>query len=176
MLIARSLTELVSRWDMGDLPAIEQDVVGVQVVPLLLQCLTKTLESQREDGGWGSVGPWEETAYAILSLVSLLSLPLPAGLSRKAAVAMERGRGFLRTRGDSHCEFLWIEKVTYGSKHLSDAYVLAGLHARPEALSGHRSMSTTVLSDHDRRLEDILSVQGQVANMAGAGLGEVVRV
>jgi ABC-type phosphate transport system permease subunit len=156
MLVSQSITDLVSRWDSGDLPAIEHDIIGLQAVPLLLQCLRKTLHGQRADGAWGAVGLIEETAYAVLTLVSLLSLPMPATLSRKALAAMDAERRFLRARGDSHCEFLWIVKITYGSKHLLDAYVLSALHARPE------SLSSRTLPEHEPRLEEILLTQGQV--------------
>jgi hypothetical protein len=131
------------------------------------------MATQRPDGAWGSLGPFEETAYAVLTLVSLLSLPLPASLSRKAILAIETGRAFLLTRGDAHCEFLWIEKITYGSKHLMDTYVLTALNASSEALRGHQTKA--VMCSHDVEMEELLLVQGEVEKMAGAAVGHYVR-
>lgn len=176
MLISRSLVELVSLWNSGGLSTIDHDVIGFQAIPLLLKCLTKTLATQGPDGAWGSVGPLEETAYAILTLASILSLPLPTTLSRRAADAVEEGRKFLRTYRDAYCEYLWIEKITFGSKHLMDTYILAALNVKPEALCRHGTFSPATISDRDMELEEILSVQGWVAGTVSDAVGKGVRV
>jgi hypothetical protein len=174
MLISRSLVELFSRWSFGGLPLFEGDVVVFQIVPLLLRCLSQILASQRPNGAWGLLGPFEETAYAVLALVSLLSLPLPVSLSRKAILAMEMGRAFLLTRGDTHCEFLWIEKITYGSKHLMDTYVLTALNASSVTL--YRDQTRAVLSSDNLELEELILAQGEVERMASTLAGDRVLV
>jgi hypothetical protein len=176
MLISRSLVELLLRWGSGSLPTIDNDVIALQAVPLLLKCLSVILETQSHDGAWGSIGPFEETAYAILALVSLLSLPLPTNMYRKAVAAMEKGRGFLLTLNDTHCEFLWVEKVTYGSKRLMNTYVLTALNAKSEALWERFAVSSAGLSYHNSNSGEILSVQGLLEDVASGVVGVGVGV
>jgi len=62
MLVARSLTELLHEWDAGKLPQVASSLLVEKVVPVLLKCLVRTMQSQQFDGSWGSIGPCEETA------------------------------------------------------------------------------------------------------------------
>ena len=94
----------------------------------LFQCLTSTLQSQQADGSWGRKGPREETSYAVLTLASLLALPIAQPLRPQMDSAIDHGRQFIEASEICRPEYLWIEKVSYGSKNLAKAYEIAALY------------------------------------------------
>ncbi|RYP91060.1 hypothetical protein DL770_002805 [Monosporascus sp. CRB-9-2] len=99
-----------------------------EFVPMvLLQVLIKTLQSQRMDGSWDGV--CETTAYAVLTLtaVSRVSCIPPQLNNDEMIAAIQRGKAFLELHRASWTDgsYLWIEKVTYASSILSEAYCLA---------------------------------------------------
>lgn len=97
-------------------------------MPTLFQCLTSTLQSQQAEGSWGCKGPQEETSYAVLTLASLLALPIAQVLRPQMDSAIDRGRQFIKASETRQPEYLWIEKVSYGSKNLANAYETAALY------------------------------------------------
>ena len=145
--MARSLTELVQLWNCAHstdkaagqgMRRLSPTLLRERVIPTLFQCLVRTLQSQHIDGSWGHKGPNEESAYAILTLASLLSLPLAQFFRPEIISAIDRGRTFLKTSqlGISiRPEYLWIEKVTYRSTNLAEAYIVAALYTSIEKRS-----------------------------------------
>lgn len=129
MLVARSISELVERWQTGNFPSFSSTIIQDDIRALLVQCLCRILEGQSPSGAWGAIGPREETAYAVLALISLASLSWDSQAQRAIAHAIQLGRDSLRSTSNHAPEFLWIEKVTYGSAFLAESYVLAALHA-----------------------------------------------
>lgn len=97
-------------------------------MPTLFQCMTSTLQSQQADGSWGRKGPREETSYAILTLACLLTLPIAQPFRPQMDSAIDRGRQFIQASEICQPEYLWIEKVSYGSKNLANAYEIAALY------------------------------------------------
>lgn len=128
MLLARSMIELLRAWDGNKFPELPRMLLQEKAIPVLFHCLARTLQSQRIDGSWGSKGPREETAYAILTLASLSVLPLAQLFRPQIISAIESGRSFLKKHKTRRPEYLWIEKVTYGSANLSEAYNIAALY------------------------------------------------
>ena len=98
------------------------------MIPTLFQCLIRTLQSQQPDGSWGHKGPREETSYAVLTLASLLGLPVAQPLRPRVRLAIDRGRQFLSISKINQPECLWIEKTSFGSKNLANAYSTAALY------------------------------------------------
>ena len=137
MLMARSLTELLREWDAGRLPQVASGLLVEKVVPVLVACLARTLQSQQSDGSWGRIGPREETAYAILTLASLLSLPFAQPVRSEMIRKLQRGRNSLLSMEGWRPEYLWIEKVTYGSRYLAEAYVVAAMFMNVDKSDGH---------------------------------------
>lgn len=129
MLLAQALVGAVKFW--GSNP---DDVVGPSLnklvrdrIPLItLQIIVRTLSAQDKSGSWKE-SP-EITAYAVLTLERLFDLPwcAPAGLDVHIREAISRGTGFLEQAVISPA-VVWVEKVTYGSSILSEAYCLAAL-------------------------------------------------
>jgi hypothetical protein len=130
MLIAKSFTELLSRWQEGRLAQIPDEIINQKVVPTLVKSLQHIVENQGQDGSWGKIGPYEETAYAILALTCFLDLPLPPEVLHRTSIGVRCGREFLSKRGDAPPEFLWIEKTAYGSPFLMNAFALTALYCR----------------------------------------------
>jgi hypothetical protein len=91
-----------------------------------LHLLVRILHCQQASGGWDEV--CEVTAYAIFALSSMARLPWIRQLGIDCIItAVERGKLFLLSNRNqwSKGHYLWIEKVTYASKVLFEAYCLA---------------------------------------------------
>ena len=130
MLLSESLMKFLTSWEQGELPASGSNPELVQrTLITLFQVLVRTLQAQNEDGSWGPKQA-EPSAYAILTLVSLASLPVAVAIKPRILAAIKHGRAFLSNMSDNiEPEYLWIEKVTYRSKNFHQAYVLAALNA-----------------------------------------------
>jgi hypothetical protein len=127
MLIVQALTRLLHLYDKSELPEISSDLLRDQIPVVLFQALVRCLRSQASDGSWSK--STEVTAYAVLTLANLASLPFIDAIADTVHQTIELGRQYLEIhRDDREAEHIWIEKVTYGSKSLYKAYTLAALH------------------------------------------------
>jgi hypothetical protein len=133
MLITKALAKVLTMFQCGHLPQIASTVIETQLQPLLVDCLQQTCQAQQPNGSWGVVGPYEETSYTVLTLINLAGLSLFSDMRHVIDEAQHQGRQFLLSKDRVSCEYLWIEKITYGSQFLVDAYMLSALHAKPEA-------------------------------------------
>ena len=126
---------LLLLWDQGKVSRFETNTTIIEnVLIALFQALTRILRAQGSDGSWDK-GRTESSAYAILALVCLESLPIANSLRPYIHSATRRGREYLEARsGDINTEFTWIEKVSYGMKPLHKAYTLAALNASTSTL------------------------------------------
>jgi hypothetical protein len=99
-------------------------------IPMVaLHILIKILHSQQNNGSWGG-GNCEVTAYAILALGWLSELPFIRAIRPEnygIAAAMARGKTYLHSqRNDWRIgSYVWVEKVSYASNMLSEAYCIA---------------------------------------------------
>ena len=128
MLLSGAMIRLLELYDRGVLKlpaALLQDQVPV----VLTQIVSRTLLTQFSTGAWGANGSPEATAYGILTLAALITLPWLTPLRDQVEFAMQEGQKFLLSaQGDwDKPQLLWIEKVTYGSRRLSEAYCLAAM-------------------------------------------------
>ncbi|KAK3367921.1 hypothetical protein B0H63DRAFT_424064 [Podospora didyma] len=129
MLLSQSLTSALCLWAEGNMvqePSTDSILDGVI---LLYQLLLRMLRCQEEDGSWS--GKREITAYAVIAISRIAVLPMTLSILPQISSSLERGRAYLRqylepsTKLDP--EHIWIEKVTYGSRNLSQAFLLAAL-------------------------------------------------
>lgn len=117
----------LKRWGKQelDMVAVPKKLIYQDIPRTLLDILSRTMRLQGADGSWESKR--EVTAYAILTLAPLLSLPWVDFLKPEGIACMYRGKAYLENNrhlwGDA--ERLWIEKTVYSSSHLSQAYCLA---------------------------------------------------
>lgn len=129
MLLSQSYRLLYDRLQKGDLldELFDVYVLNERIPMLLLQILIKTIQSQHLDGSWD--GACEITAYAVLALSAISHVPCVLLLPHNENIlaAIQRGKTFLNLHRsdwtDGH--YLWVEKVTYASSILSEAYCLA---------------------------------------------------
>ncbi|KAK3386276.1 hypothetical protein B0T20DRAFT_465316 [Sordaria brevicollis] len=135
MLISQSFASLFDAMAVN--PALEASVFQLapelreQIPTTSLHVLTKVLGSQGLDGSWAN-GIAEVTAYGILTLSWLSHLPWIQQLGRMHGVnfitaSIENGKAFLEAHKQDwkKGQYLWIEKVTYASPVLCEAYCLA---------------------------------------------------
>ena len=131
MLMSQSLMKLLEMWDKEILPGLDGDLIHNELPLVLFQALSRTLQRQRASGFWGRTDSPEETAYSLLAIAALSSLPFIGPLDEDIQNAIHKGRAALESLSGavSTAEYLWIEKVTYSSPILCETYILAALHA-----------------------------------------------
>jgi hypothetical protein len=108
-------------------------------VPILaLEVLSKLLLAQEANGSWND--GCEVTSYAIIALAALSRLPwIQQSNDSRLSTAVERGQAYLLAnrhlwRDGSH---MWVEKVTYTSPVLSEAYCISAAWVKPVASQPH---------------------------------------
>ncbi len=130
MLLSEALMQVVQAWDNNLLAGLPLELIAECIPLVTLQILIRTLSTQSTNGSWKN-SP-EITAYAILTLKRLVHLPwISTVLSPIARESIDRGVKYLEVneaKWDTP-EFVWVEKVTYGSHVLSETYCLAALQA-----------------------------------------------
>jgi hypothetical protein len=127
MLTAQALLLLLKRWAKLDMVTenIPHKLMSHDIPRTLLGILAQTMSSQNSDGSWES--KLELTAYAVLTLAALFSLPWFDFLKFEGIACMLRGKAYLEENRLQWrvAERLWVEKTVYGSPNLSQAYCLA---------------------------------------------------
>lgn len=135
---------LLRSWESGQLAALPQDFVSERISVVLIEICNRTLLGQNSDGSWG---PPEVTAYAVLALVSISSLPHVGLLETEISSAIKTGRHFLSQSQDRWAEpqYVWIGKVTYGVSAISLGYCLSALGALPRPYSSNGRLTNLVI-------------------------------
>ncbi|KAF9886600.1 hypothetical protein FE257_011240 [Aspergillus nanangensis] len=144
MLLTNALARLIHLWDKGFLADLSGDCI--HKAPLILSDIVlKTLQQQQNDGSWHNGSP-EVTAYALLTLASASNTPVGAVLSDKLRASLVYGRAFLEANIHQWDEgkVIWVEKVSYGSSLLSQAYCIAAVQA-PTFSLGYNYINTKLM-------------------------------
>ncbi|MCJ1245726.1 hypothetical protein MMC30_002930 [Trapelia coarctata] len=130
MLLSQAFVQLLFRWDQEELADLPMHLVRHRVPIILLQILTRTIQSQSADGSWGETS-CEVTAYGVLTLTALYSISWASSVRSEILCAIELGRSFLAENRQSwsKANYIWIEKVTYAHPVLSQTYCLAAMNA-----------------------------------------------
>lgn len=94
---------------------------------ITFQIAMRTMSLQLEDGFWAK-SP-EISAYAILILKKVVTLPWNKDLRILLNLSIRNGISYLQKHEDRWKvpDLIWVEKVSYGSKILSQAYCLAAI-------------------------------------------------
>lgn len=130
MFTCESLVRLLKCWDQGKITGLARELIEERIPFVLWQGLIQTLQKQNPDGSWGKRPSREITAYALITLSNLASLPLQLELKRQTEEAVENGRSYiLHGNKVPDVEYIWIAKATYSPLSISKAYTLAGLKA-----------------------------------------------
>ncbi|KAK7460601.1 hypothetical protein VKT23_009321 [Stygiomarasmius scandens] len=126
--------------------AVSEDLLTLKTPIALFQILLRIMQSQNEDGSWGTRNPnVEETAYCVLALAQLASLPYHALLRDQIDTSVAAGRRYIQANisQSSYIEpdsYIWVGKVAYGIEHVCRGYVISALNApvptySPESVS-----------------------------------------
>jgi hypothetical protein len=162
MLLAQSLVKLLQSWDSGLLADLSEDLIRERIPVVLSHILFRTLQLQQPDGSWtfNGKGLREVTAYAVLTLKPLCSLPWLAAFQSRVRAAIKRGSGYLVLNHDrcDEREYLWVAKVTYALPPLGRAYSIAAICAPTPHGWGDKTISLANLpTDRVRALAGFLS-------------------
>ncbi|KAJ2994197.1 hypothetical protein NUW58_g1623 [Xylaria curta] len=128
MLISKALKSVIDAWCQKLLPGIPLQLLRDSIV-VVFQILVRLLQAQGQDASWG--GRRESTAFALITINEIASLSIVKPFLDQIKDSIQRGRTFLsktltcRTRPES----IWIQKVSYGSSALSQAFSLAALNS-----------------------------------------------
>ncbi|KAL8962203.1 MAG: hypothetical protein Q9193_001357 [Seirophora villosa] len=130
MLLAETLVKLLELWDQGYLTQLSTAFLQNRLSITLIQLATKTLNNHNFGDARRTEGSREILAYAILTLKALYSLPWLSNLSEELLSRVRQGQEALSSYGAVAYEpqYVWVEKVTYGSFSLTEAYSLAAMH------------------------------------------------
>ena len=128
MLLASTLIRLLERLSAGQLQQLPTDLTEQRIPLSICQILSRTLTDQHNEGSWD--GSIEVSAYSVLTLAQCLSLPWASDIRMLLLDHLNSGRKFIQSKhtSSSEPEYLWVEKVTYGSSLLSQVYCLSATH------------------------------------------------
>lgn len=131
MLLAETLMHLVQLWNDGTLELLPQGLVQDRILVVLIQILNRTLFTQHANGSWSVENSPEVNAYSILTLLALQDLPHARPIKSKIQSAIQAGRQVLvQTQHQwDKPQYLWVEKVMYGSSVLAETYCLAAMNS-----------------------------------------------
>lgn len=126
MLLAQVLMRLLRLWDNVLLEKLPEGIQS-EIPIVLFQILNQTLRSQDSGGSWNQSR--EISAYSILTLTTLYTLPWATSLRDELDSAITAGRKFIKESPLGPPDNIWIEKVSYGSPVLCQAYCLSAINA-----------------------------------------------
>ncbi|MCJ1349833.1 hypothetical protein MMC31_008074 [Peltigera leucophlebia] len=146
ILLAEAFVDLLQLWDKGTLKLQPEHLLRDFIPVILIQILNRTLLTQSSEGGRSTHESPEISAYAILTLVAVSTLPWFDLLGTEIQSALEAERQFLSLSQHEWTKpsYIWIEKVTYGSSNLSEAYCLAAMNARKPPVAWSDRVSNLV--------------------------------
>ncbi len=131
MLLSQALCRLVNAWDQGVVSNLSEVLLSRDIALVLFQVLMQTLQKQNANGSWGRIPSKEITAYAIIALGNLASLPFSSQVSGVIRDAIAHGGSFLNSSGlGPDVEYVWIAKTNYSPVNVSKAYILAALETK----------------------------------------------
>ena len=129
MLLIECLVRLLVLWDRGILGGLGETLLHDRIPVILIQTLNRTLLSQNAQGTWEANQVPENTAYGVLTLSALTWLSEIVWLYGEVTSAINAGQRILYRLQHmwTKPQYLWVEKVTYGSHNLSESYCLAAM-------------------------------------------------
>lgn len=143
LLLAEAFVDLLACIESGKLPAdILDSELRAKVSITLFQACARALLDQQSNGSWSYSA--EPTAYGVLILCEARKLWIFGHLREEIDAAIFRGASYLNSTALTP-EPIWIEKVSYASPLLTEAYVLAALKAAESPVVPAASLGTAAL-------------------------------
>ena len=129
MILSECLIQVLKLWDKGIL-LLPDELMKMKLPLMLFQLLMQTLQRQNADGSWGVRLPRELSAYAILALTNLCSLPFLGDLKPRVQQAITRGREFIILSGKNELIMESRLRKTSLPANITEAYLLAALQTK----------------------------------------------
>ncbi|KAL8836472.1 MAG: hypothetical protein Q9170_002905 [Blastenia crenularia] len=129
MLLAETLVKLLEVWDRGYLTKLPEALLLDRLPVTLVQLLTQTLNDKVFEIAKSGEKSMEILAYAIITLKRLYPVPWLGTLSEETLSRIRQGQKSLANHSATAYgpQYVWVEKVTYSSFNLTDAYYLAAM-------------------------------------------------
>ncbi|QGA21613.1 hypothetical protein EYB26_009324 [Talaromyces marneffei] len=164
LLMTQAMTRLTNLQKTSKI-TLSNHSISKDLICLLLRISSTVLKDQKPGGSWGSTrASKEETAYAVLILTYAFYVDeIPESLRNDIKIAIENGSSFLSektTQADS--EWLWVEKVTYRSEILSEAYLLAALKRATDLLEEKTEPVAGVSATSTNGIEQTNGINGKL--------------
>ncbi|KAI7970750.1 hypothetical protein EIK77_007930 [Talaromyces pinophilus] len=164
MLMTQAITQLTTLQKTSELSTLNDDSISKDLISLLLRIASTVIEDQKPGGSWGIRASKEETAYAVLILTYAFYFDeVTELLKSNIKIAIEKGCAFLSERStQSDSEWLWVEKVTYKSEVLSEAYILAALKRASDLFEKKTEAASVTNGVSTNGIEQANGVNGKV--------------
>ena len=129
MLLVEGLMRTLELWDKGHLAELRVTLMQDRFPITLIQILNRTLMNQTLAETQTTGDNIEATAYAVLTLRTIGTLPWPSHIAECVYSVIEHRQKFLLANSHrwDQPQYLWVEKVTYRSSSLAKAYYLAAV-------------------------------------------------
>jgi len=129
MLVSQSLYYLFQLLDGSYSLELPPNIVQTRLPIIVTQIMAKLLREQQSDGSWGTISSHEETSYGLIALKCVSSSHWTPSISSQALESILKATVFLEEISPNwgRAEHLWVEKVSFGSPNLSQAYCIAAL-------------------------------------------------
>ncbi|KAI1745503.1 Copalyl diphosphate synthase [Xylaria scruposa] len=131
VLIVEAFVDILNLIEQDKLPGVFDENLQSRLAVALFQACFRPLLDQQEDGSWNH--SIEETAYGVLILSEARRVRFFNDLREPLDQAIARGVAYIKSIEDRPLNYIWIEKVSYASRLLTDSYVLAALKAASSA-------------------------------------------
>ncbi|KAI0861469.1 Copalyl diphosphate synthase [Xylaria cubensis] len=131
VLIVEAFVDILNLIEQNKLPGVFDENLQSRLAVALFQACFRPLLDQQEDGSWNH--SIEETAYGVLILSEARRVSFFNDLREPLDQAIERGVAYIKSIEERPLNYIWIEKVSYASRLLTDSYVLAALKAASSA-------------------------------------------
>ncbi|KAI0454428.1 Copalyl diphosphate synthase [Xylaria acuta] len=131
VLIVEAFVDILNLIEQDKLPGVFDENLQSRLAVALFQACFRPLLDQQEDGSWNN--SIEETAYAVLILSEARRVSFFNDLREPLDQAIGRGVAYIQSIEERPLNYIWIEKVSYASRLLTDSYVLAALKAASSA-------------------------------------------
>ncbi|TGJ87119.1 hypothetical protein E0Z10_g1665 [Xylaria hypoxylon] len=154
VLIVEAFVDILNLIEQDKLPGVFDEDLQSRLAVALFQACFRPLLDQQADGSWNQ--SIEETAYGVLILSEARRVCFFNDLRQPLDDAIERGVAYIKSIEERPLNYIWIEKVSYASRLLTDSYVLAAFKASSSAPAASgtigaslwKNVSTSSLDKH----------------------------
>ncbi|KAI0972982.1 aphidicolan-16beta-ol synthase [Xylaria arbuscula] len=142
VLIVEAFVDILNLIEQNKLPGVFDEDIQSRLAVALFQACFRPLLDQQANGSWNQ--SIEETAYGVLILSEARRVSFFNDLRQPLDDAIQRGIAFIKSIEERPLNYIWIEKVSYASRLLTDSYVLGALKAASSAPTGGATIGSSL--------------------------------